>query len=185
MVCWLAFIRSAPRRFRRTLFSFLFCLILFIAPGCGGKQTVKPSAGGRGRAVFSVRWPTRSRLIPSAANSIKIILFGDVDIIAQKTLPRPPSGGVGEATFENLPTGTLTVNAVAYPGADGSGVAQAQATAPVVIESNKTADLNLTMESGIDHITVSLAPGQSVEVGKTATLLVSPAKRGRRNRFDR
>ena len=95
-------------------------LLLLILAGCGGSGggsvASLPSSGGQGRATLTVQWPVRpTRLIPSASNSISVIVKQGTTVFAQQTLARPAAGGTSTASFTTLPTGILSVTAAAYP----------------------------------------------------------------------
>src|SRR5262249_55725542 len=94
--------------------------------------------------------------------------------LAQQIISRPASGNQTSASFDNLKTGNLTLTAVAYPNADATGIAQAQGTTPVTIQSGQTASVSLTMASTIDHLEVSPST-PSLKVGQT-TQLTAKAK---------
>src|SRR5262249_9493592 len=88
--------------------------------GCGGGSGSLPSGtgttgSGMGRAVFTVVWPQRTRLIPLASNSIKVTVTQGTNTLASKIIPRPAQGGEASAEFDALPVGTLTATAIAYP----------------------------------------------------------------------
>jgi hypothetical protein len=96
------------------------------------------------------------------------ILYGS-NVLASQTLARPAGGGPASVTFNSLAAGTLTATATAYPGTDGSGVAQAQATVPLTVVANQTVAFSLTMGSTIS--TLALTPAnQSIAVGYTLPL---------------
>jgi hypothetical protein len=89
-------------------------------------------------------------------------------------LARPPQGGTATTLFSALPAGNLTVQASAYPATDGTGIAQATATAPIVIQAGQTTSFQLVLVSTIDRIqvtpsTLTLNPGQTLPVAVTAT----------------
>ncbi|MCW3098187.1 MAG: hypothetical protein JWL77_3805 [Chthonomonadaceae bacterium] len=144
---------------------------LCLLSGCGGGSNPQlTGTGGQGRATLTVTWPARTRLIPDASNSITVIVTQGTAPVAQQTLARPAAGGASTASFPSLQTGTLSVSATTYPNADGTGVAQATATIPLVIVANQTTSFSITMGSTIDHLDLT-APTASVKVG--ATLQVS------------
>ncbi|MES2459160.1 MAG: hypothetical protein V4671_01155 [Armatimonadota bacterium] len=154
------------------------------APGCGGGGTRSspvsapsaPASQGLGRATFTVTWPapSSSRLIPSAANSIVVkITTIDGAALAEQRLTRPAGGGTTTATFAELPAGDVIASVSAYPNADGTGIAQASASASVAIEGGKTAALSLTLDSTIDRLEVT-APAGSLVNGAPVTLIGFP-----------
>ena len=146
----------------RTLHTVVCIIVLWLLlTGCGGGNNSLTSgtvqSGGRGSATFTVIWPTRSRLVPLAANSIVVTIYLGTAQLQQKVLPRPAGGGSSSGTFALLPTGSLSATATACPNADGTGVAQAAATVPFVVQANLTTPLSITMNSTIDHLAVSSA----------------------------
>jgi hypothetical protein len=160
-----------------------FCLIvsataltgsLLVGCGSSGVPTSPPASSvTTGRAALTIRWPERdaTRLIPFAANSIRVRLTS-VDgtrSFGETLLVRPTNGGTASATFSQLPTGPCLVTASAYPGADGSGVAQATGQTQTEIVANQTAEVRLTLASTIDRIELNpTAP--TVAVGQSVTL---------------
>ena len=172
---------------KRSCFFLLFTVLTALLTGCGAGSPPSIEATTSGRATFTVTWPARGRLIPEAANSIVIQIRNGNTIAASQTLSRPATGGTSSATFSLLPVGNLVASATAFPNADGTGVAQAQATAPLTIRANQNTSLALTMASTIDHLVVSPSPaivqvGQSVPLTVTAidatgaVVLITPAK---------
>ena len=143
----------------------LLCLLFLVGCG-GGNNSQLVSTGGQGRATLTVQWPERTRLIPDASNSIKVVINQGTTLVATKTLPRPASGGTSTVDFPTLPTGALDVTATAYPNANGTGVAQATATVPLVIVANQTSNFSITMASTIQHLDLT-APASSVDTGAT------------------
>ncbi len=131
---------------------------------CGGGQRATT-----GRAIVSVRWPERSRLIPLAASSVRVVLRQGGQEIGAATLERPLGGGTVQARFDALPTGEIQVAASAHPQAGGLGVAQASATTTGTIVAEQTTALGLTMASTIVRGNVSPA-SVTVTVGRSTTL---------------
>src|SRR5262245_34914576 len=86
-------------------------LSTFAVCGCGGGGSVQLT-NGTGRAVIKVTWPVRSRLIPVAANSIRVVFMRGAQFVDSQLLPRPPQGvNQTTTTFNNLKTGNLTLTA--------------------------------------------------------------------------
>lgn len=159
--------------FRLPAQAVLAASLLFLA-GCGGGQsgTALTETASTGRAVVAVQWPTRSRLIPTTSNSIRVDVLRDGTVLSSQLLVRPDTGA-SVLTFEHLPVVPLTVQASAFPETDGTGVAQASGTVPVTIEAGKTVSFDLTLSSTIDHITVSpkditVGPGATAPLTATA-----------------
>jgi hypothetical protein len=138
----------------------------FIAGGCGGRQNISYAHTTQtGRAALSVRWPTRSRLVPFAAESVKVRIVRGGAILGEKLLVRPENGGTASASFDRLPTGEVIVQAWAYPQADGSGVAQAQGQVGVTILNGQTVPVHLTLDSTIENLTITPAGPHSLSIG--------------------
>lgn len=162
---------------RSKLLSVVFIgTFLFMLTGCGGgSSTLRSPSGlnssGNGRATVSVKWPTPSRLIPLAANSIKVSLTNGTNAIASTLLTRPTGQGalVSSYTFTNLPIGTFTATSTAYPNTDGSGVAQAVAADPLTIVNGQSTPLTLTMASTITTVLLT-PPANSAPVAPSGTL---------------
>lgn len=149
----------------------LFCLLLagiLILPllaGCGGGGSAPNLAAsglsGGGRALVHLQWPSRSRLVPQASNSVVLTIKKGDASLGSRTLTRPDGDGavVSTAEFTNLPVGTFTLKATAYPNADGTGTAQATASQDLTITDGQTASPTITMASTIDHIVVTAENG--------------------------
>ena len=157
-----------------------------VLAGCGGSQSSSPQTG---RVAFTVVWPERSRLIPAAANSIKVTLTDSTGAVLTRVMARPAQGGQSTAAFDTLPLGNATAEAVAFPNTDGTGVPQAQASAIVTVVANTTTPLTLTMASTIDRMEISpstptVVAGQRIQLTPTARdaagriVLISPAMLG-------
>lgn len=157
----------------------LTALSPMLLTGCaGGNRSGTaggPEAADRGRATLTVQWPERSRLIPFAANSIRVeIKNSQGTTVGTQTLARPASGGSASATFNLLPVGNLTILATANPSTDGTGVAQARATAPLVIQAGQTTPFGLTLASTIERIEVNPSTALNLTVGATQTVTATP-----------
>jgi hypothetical protein len=162
----------------RTLGMLLIPALALVPMGCGGNHSSSSSLGtgngSRGRATVRVRWPEPSRLIPAAASSLRIeIRDGAGAAVGSQLLARPAQGGTATAVFDPLPLGNLTAQATAYPNNDGTGVAQATATATLSIQAGQTTDFRIAPVSTIDRIeatpaALTLNPGQTLPVTVTA-----------------
>ncbi len=170
--------------------TFLVCMLACsLLTGCGGSHSsglagapsspspVTPAAGGQVR--LAILWPAlpaaasgsvTPRLIPAAANSIVVTITGPSNPSPQ-TLTRPSQGQslTTTASFTNLIAGTYTVAAAAHPNVDGTGTAQAQASAPFTISAGQTVPLGLTLGSTIARVAVTPTPA-SVSVEQTVPL---------------
>ncbi len=133
----------------------LLSLFALVITGCGGSGGSGSSINTRaGRAVFTIKWPQTTRLVPAASQSIRItIRSGSVVVGTPQLIVKP----VTTATFTNLPAGTLTVVANAYPQADGTGVVQASGTTPITIVAGSTTPVGLTLASTIAAVSISPA----------------------------
>ena len=140
--------------------------------GCGGGNNTTTS---RGAAEFTIRWPEPSRLIPAAAQSIRLVLTAGGKTVAQQTVARPPAGqNTSIVSFRDLLTGDVTVTATAYPNPDGTGVAQASGSMVVTVVGNQVVSNSLVMGSTIAQVvitpsTVSVSLRNSVSLIATAT----------------
>lgn len=135
--------------------------------GCGGSGGTSHT----GSLALMVTWPSTSRLIPTAANSIRATVTAGTTQLGTQLLPRP-AGSQTTVTFTNLPAGPVTLTATSFPNADGSGVAQSVGLAPSTIVAGQTANVTVTMDSTIDHLTIT-PPNPSVNVGANLPLTVT------------
>ena len=121
-----------------------------VLSGCGGHKG--GSTARRGKLHFSVQWPTESeaRVIPSNAQSLVVEIKQSGTMIATATITRPATTW----TFNDMPTGNLTVQATAYASTDGTGTPLATANVPTTVNANATANVSLTLASTIDHLEV-------------------------------
>jgi len=147
----------------RVRFGFLLVLSCMAAcHGCGGSSPKSAIVSRTGKATFTVKWPTRTaRLIPAAANSIRVIVLRKGVQVSTQLLVRPLPGSGNNtttATFDPLPVDTLTVSASAFPNADGTGVSQASGATTINVQSGANTTVSLTMDSTIDHIVVGPDP---------------------------
>src|SRR5450755_3284706 len=103
---------------------FACAVVLVLLTGCGSGSS---TTSANGRLALSVVWPKRTRLIPLASHSIRAVVTRGSQTLGSKLIvgtDGPPSNP-SIVAFDNLPVGTVTLTATAYPGQDGSGVAQA------------------------------------------------------------
>lgn len=153
-----------------------------ILTGCGGSSggntspsTTATTGATNGRATLTIVWPARttSRLLPVAANSVTVNFTLNGSVVATQTVARPASGSSTTVTFDALPVGDLTVQGLAYPNPDGTGIVQASATTTLTTIASQATPVTLTMASTIDHVTLTTYD-PSIKVG-TNTTLVSTA----------
>jgi hypothetical protein len=170
---------------RNVVLAMLLLPLLALLAGCGGGGA--NNASGTGRAALSITWPTRSRLIPLAANSIRITFTQNGTVVSNQLVPRLAAGGTSSVTVNNLKVGAVVMAATAYPNADGTGTAQATGSTTINIADNQTTNVTLTMNSTIDHLEVTPSPltvaaNGSVQVVATAkdasgaVVLTTPGK---------
>ena len=134
---------------RRALLTSL-SLSLIVLAGCGGSAPVAET----GSARFVVIWPEPSRLIPAAAQSIKLTVVGSDT--QERLVPRPPAGvNQSVVTFTGLVRGNYNVTATAYPNSDGTGTVQATGSVGVTIFFNQTTSASLTMGTTITQVALS------------------------------
>jgi hypothetical protein len=156
----------------------LFALIaLFTVAliGCGGGSS--KSARGTGRATITIVWDTagraaKSRLIPLAANSIRISILDGNTSLASQIVPRPATGNSTTQEFTELPVRSLTLSVAAYASNDGTGTALAVSNDTLNVTASTTVEKTLTLASTIDHLAVSYAQATVLKdevVGVTAT----------------
>lgn len=175
---------------------------LLLVSGCGsGTQstnTISPtSTGGRASVAVTIHWPTstrgassRTRLIPIATQSIQLAIKNQTGVIGSATVNRPTTGDTTTITIPEIPLGTYTETATAYPGADASGTAQAQGIQTIKVDKVGTVTTpDLTMNTTIVSVIISpaspaLLAGGSVTLTATAkdkdgnVVLVTPSKFG-------
>ena len=123
-------------------------LILIANMGCGGGG-LGSSGSHKGTGKIQINWPVPTRLIPSASQSIVVNILQDSIVVGTKMLVRPAGGGLTTATFEDLPIGSLTLTATAYPTTTGTGVAQATGTTTIITSIENPFSASVTMNTRI------------------------------------
>jgi|GEM_PF-3169950 len=148
----------------RIVWAFAIALTAVLA-GCGGGQ----SRSATGRVSLTVVWPERTRLIPQATESVVARLTGPGGYDQPLLFVR--ATGQSEVTQQwlDLQPGAYTLAGKAHPVADGSGTALASGSAGVQVEPGVTKSVVVTMNSTIDHVTITPAD-PSVVVGGTLQL---------------
>jgi|GEM_PF-2601240 len=153
--------------------SLAACILLL--SGCGGAgsmqniQTTLSTSSRAGRVSITVQWPPRGRLIPVASNSITVVLMQGGASISSQLLARPALGGTSSVSFTNLAPGGYSMSAIAFPNADGSGVAQARGASSVTVTAGQTTPVTVNMLSTIS--TLSLTPNAfALGAGQTYAL---------------
>ncbi|MGC4042784.1 MAG: FG-GAP-like repeat-containing protein [Armatimonas sp.] len=146
-------------------------LSLPIVAGCGSSTAPSPGVvAATGRATLTVKWPERSRLIPFAAESIKVRLVNGNTLLGESVLARPAGGGMASTTFDSLPIGSAMVQAWAYPTPGATGTPQAQGQVAVQVVASQTVQVGLTLGSTIDRIEITSATSSPMTVGGTRAL---------------
>ncbi len=146
--------------------------------GCG--TGMKSLAQGRGAVSFTLTWPSsilnsHTRLVPAATQSVKVSLTttGSTPVPPQILTP-PASGTTSTVTFPNVPIGSTTVTAEAYPTTIGEGTPLASSTSLVQVQQGQTATVTLLMDSTVHSVSVlaaktQLAIGEAQQLVATAT----------------
>ncbi len=129
-------------------------MLLLSLFGCGGSGGNSATGGSRGTATITIAWPTRSRVIPLAANSITCSLRLNGTTVQSIVTPRPSGTSQSDVVFNNLTPGLYTVYAYASPNADGTGVSQAEGTALLSITAGKISNFTVTMGSTVTSLTI-------------------------------
>jgi len=143
---------------------------LFTAIGCGGSSN-NVAAGTNAR--ITIVWPERSRLIPLAANSVRITLSNaDNNYTQLVSRDTASNSNTSKIQFNNVVVGDYTVTATAFPGSDGSGIAQATGSTNISILQGQTTDFTVTMDSTVTQLDVSGSTTLTVNV--PSSLTVSP-----------
>lgn len=147
--------------------TLLLVLSIVLLAGCGGGGG---GAGGgpAGTLQVLVNWPTRvTRAIPEAANSIVVrVRIGSYD--QRQTTTRNPAGTPTSLTF-SPPSGQVSVEAFAYPTADGAGTPLAMFNGPVHVTASQTTEIGLSLATTIVSLTVApdpiaAVPGRTTQV---------------------
>lgn len=152
-------------------------LLLAVGLWLGGCNSSEPIAGSpsarTGSARLSISWPSQTtRLIPARTNSIAVEISTG-DFTRQQLILRPVEGNESTVEFADLPIGTLTVAATAYPTADGTGVPLAAGNAPMVTKGGEITPVTLTMASTIDHLELT-APAGTLTDSDTLDMTATP-----------
>lgn len=155
---------------RLIVLALLFSMVL---TGCGGGGSSPGDTTTR--AAFTIHWPNRSgRMIPVACESIKVTISNPQgQAVATDLIQRPAGGGDVTVTISPLPAGDLPVSAVAYPNADGTGIAQG--TASVVLHSvaGQLQSITISLDSTITSVDIT-ATSLNVPTGGFQQLTATP-----------
>jgi streptogramin lyase len=144
--------------------------------GCGSGGGTD-SSRSVGALTFDILWPEQTRLIPEAAQSIKVDVRaqGSQTVVATQAISRPPIGtNTTTVTFPAVPVGPVTITATAYPQPNAQGTPLATGSVNVTIIAGQTVTApDLTMASTINTIEVvsnkiSPAGGETFTLTATA-----------------
>lgn len=152
------------------LTTLILPLSLPILAGCGSSASNAVAPAGTGRATLTLKWPERSRVIPFAAESIKVRVIQGAKVLGESILPRPQSGGTATATFDSLPLAEVQIQAWAYPTTNATGTPQAQGQVGVLVEESHTTQVGLTMGSTITRIEITSANPVTVGGARTVAM---------------
>ena len=136
----------------------VFALAISLA-GCGGGSgggSVGVTSAATGRAAFKIAWTktvSKSRLVPLAAQSLKVTITSGGKTLQSQTVRRPDTG-VSTIQFDGLPVGGLHAAASSFASSDATGTALSSGALDVTISNGQTTDAALTLDSTIDHINV-------------------------------
>ena len=127
------------------------CVAALSLAGCGGAG-LSPT----GRLAVRVAWPekTASRVIPAAAQSVLVQVLQGATVVNSTIL----TAATPRTIFPDVPTGTLTITAVAYPTTNATGTAMAAGQTTQAVTTGSTPTVDLTMASTIDHLAISPSP---------------------------
>lgn len=143
-----------------------------LAAGCGGGGNGGTEPAGR--LQVSVQWPPESRLIPQAAQSIRISVTRNGAEVGGG--PRVIGRLQSLADFPGIPAGPVTVVAEAHPNADGTGTPLASVRLTAIITGGQTTPVTLNMDSTIDRVEVSgLETPLPVGTSRTLSLVAKNA----------
>ena len=123
-------------------------LVALALAGCGGSSH---HTAAKGRIKFTVTWPTSAgRVIPVNAQSLVVQVKRGATVVTSGLIARPAA----TISFSEVPTGSLNVVATAFASVDGSGTPLATATVPTTVASGGTSNVDVTLASTVDHLTV-------------------------------
>jgi hypothetical protein len=121
---------------------------------------------------LSIRWPEQTRLIPLAAQSIKIEIrdaqnnmIGDTPKIIAR-----PVGNTSNIVLNDLQPGNISVKATAFPNIDATGIAQSTGIITTTIQTGQTTAALLVMDSTITSVKINGNDGTPLTIGQTRGL---------------
>lgn len=146
-------------------------LLLFLILGCGSEKSTSSSLHST-RAAITIQWPSRTRVLPKASESIKITVTGPFGYTATKTVSRPVGVDTTTVDFLAVPLGIITYSATTYPLLNAMGTPQASGTASGIAVAGQVLQVTMTLVSEIDHMSINPA-AISVDQGTSKSLTVT------------
>lgn len=143
-------------------------LLSVVTTGCGGggKGSFAPAAAGQeqasllGEVSLAVNWPARStaavtRALPVGTESIVVVIRDSGGYQETRVVNRPAGDGPATVSlsFFGLRTGTLTLTATAFTGANGEGTVLGRGGASQTLGAGTTSNLTLDLAGVISSIT--------------------------------
>ena len=163
---------------KKTILAGLLIAVLCLATGlgCGGGSGGGPQGATKspGSLQFDILWPTRSRVIPAASQSLVIQVTSGTQAPIKKVIPRPPAGtNTSSVRFDSLTPGITTVEVDAFPNPDGTGTIQATGGVTVAIVSGVITQTTIDPTSTV--AVLDLVPSLLVTIpARTTQMIVSP-----------
>ena len=170
------------------LVTFAFVWTGLLLGGCHGGDGIGTGTSQNGTITVRVVWPElrqgemHTQLIPGRSQSIFVEVRRNGDVINQELMVRPTEPPWDTTvSFDPVPAATLSVQATAFPNADGTGVAQAVATVLVIVPPGEAGYIEgeqpgtpviMTLESTINDVQVSPDPA-TVRTGESVQLVAS------------
>ena len=143
---------------------------------CGGSNAGSSAAPAVQRGTFEVKviWPAANRLLPVDSQSVLATLTNATGAtLGAQLLAKPAQGNtITLAEFTNVPAGTVTLSASAYPTANGTGVAQAVGSSQGTVVAGQTTTVNVTMADTIVRVVITPA-SPSIVAGATQQLTMT------------
>ena len=159
---------------RLTLCGFVVCVVaVFVGCGTGKGQDLS------GRASIAIEWPEPGRLIPKAANFVRVraVTTGGAPVGTQPPAvgrPTPPASSTSVITIDNLPVGAnITFIAEAFsqnPDAVGGQTAQASGQQTLLIRNDAPNTFDISMASTVGRVTFE-RNGVTIGEGETLNLV--------------
>lgn len=165
-----SFLRTSKR-----LSLFLIPFLCFLAVGCGGGGSGKPTVRSTTTVRISMRWPERSRVVQATSSALSAVFTltgaklngGDFVAVVSRGLSKDAYDEEITTTTEALVgKWNLEVRFCAEP--DGKGVTVARAQTTITLAQNGTGIPTLAPASNIAQVEV--LPDQTIRVGEEREL---------------